>query len=99
MAGAGKRGRLWKATPSTPLLPELIVAAICRPGGFSMLTLVRAGLLAALLSLACGGAMAADKAFHRTDLDDAAVRLEAQIKTDAGAVTKPVAALRQDADA
>jgi hypothetical protein len=56
-----------------------------------MLTLVRAGLAAALIALACipasVSALAADKAFKRSDLDDAAIKLEAQIKADAGTVT------------
>ncbi len=66
-----------------------------------MLTLVRAGLTAALLALAFTPALAADgdKAFQRGDLDQAAIKLAAQIKQDAGAVTKPVAQLRKDADA
>ena len=60
---------------------------------------IRAGLAAALLALAVFPALAADKAFQRKDLDDAAIKLEAQIKSDAGTVTKPAAALRRDADA
>ncbi|MGI8527571.1 MAG: alpha-2-macroglobulin family protein [Pseudolabrys sp.] len=64
-----------------------------------MFSFVRAGLAVVLVSLACLAASAADKAFLRADLDDAAVKLEAQIKTDAGAVTKTVAQLRKDADA
>ena len=38
---------------------------------------------------------AADKPFQRSDLADSAVRLEAQIKTEAGQVAKPVATLAQ----
>ncbi len=64
-----------------------------------MLNVIRAGLAAALLALAVIPAMAADKAFTRKDLDDAAIKLEAQIKSDAGTVSKPAAALRRDADA
>ncbi len=64
-----------------------------------MISIVRAGLFAAVLSLACNSAFAADKAFQRPDLDQTAVKLEAQIKSDSGTVTKPVAALRKDADA
>ncbi len=64
-----------------------------------MFSLVRAGLLAVLLSLACFPANAADKAFTRADLDDSAIKLEAQIKTDAGNVTKAAPQLRKDADA
>src|SRR5262249_26414519 len=44
-------------------------------------------------------ANAADKPFQRDDLADAAIKLEAQIKSDAGVVTKPAATLRRDADA
>ena len=68
-----------------------------------MLTFARAGLCAglaaALLCLAPLGAMAADKAYQNGDLGEAAIKLEAQIKTDAGTVTKPAATLRKDADA
>ncbi len=64
-----------------------------------MFTSVRAGLAAALIALAVIPAIAADKAFKRSDLDDAAIKLEAQIKSDAGTVTKPAATLRRDADA
>ncbi|HTT47796.1 MAG TPA: alpha-2-macroglobulin [Pseudolabrys sp.] len=64
-----------------------------------MFTSVRAGLAAALIALALFPAMAADKAFKRGDLDDAAIKLEAQIKNDTGTVTKPAATLRRDADA
>ena len=64
-----------------------------------MFTSVPAGLAAALIALAIIPAMAADKAFKRSDLDEAAIKLEAQIKNDAGAVTKPAATLRSDADA
>jgi alpha-2-macroglobulin len=64
-----------------------------------MFTSVRAGLAAALIALTVFPAIAADKAFKRGDLDDAAIKLEAQIKSDAGTVTKPAATLRRDADA
>lgn len=64
-----------------------------------MLSVVRAGLAAALLALALYPAAAAEKAFKQGALDEAAIKLEAQIKSDAGAVTKPAAALRRDADA
>ena len=59
-----------------------------------MLASVRAGFAAALVALVSFTASAADKAFQRSDLADSAVRLEAQIKTDAGQVAKPVAQLR-----
>ena len=64
-----------------------------------MLHLIRAGLTAALVVLVMVPAFATDKAFHRGDLDDAAIKLEAQIKQDAGPVTKTAAALRKEADA
>jgi len=67
-----------------------------------MLAFIRAGfagaLAAALLALVVISAPAADKPFHRDDLADAAIRLEAQIKKDAGTVAKPAAALRREAD-
>src|SRR5262249_50192717 len=44
-------------------------------------------------------ASAADKPFKRDDLVDAAIKLEAQIKSETGQVTKPAAALRREADA
>ncbi len=64
-----------------------------------MRCVVRAGLIAALVCLVFSPAMAADKAFKQGDLDDSAIKLEAQIKSDAGTVTKPAATLRRDADA
>ncbi len=63
-----------------------------------MLNLIRAGLAAALVALLVVPAFAADKAFQRGDLDNAAIKLEAQIKRDAGPVTKTAAALRKEAD-
>jgi uncharacterized protein YfaS (alpha-2-macroglobulin family) len=66
-----------------------------------MLTFVRAGIAAALvilLPLLTTAPAAAEKAFQRDDLSDAAIKLEAKIKSDAGQVTKPLAALRRDAD-
>jgi uncharacterized protein YfaS (alpha-2-macroglobulin family) len=56
-----------------------------------------AGLFAALVAFSSFAA-AADKPYQRDDLADSAIRLEAQIKKDAGAVTKPAAALRREAD-
>jgi uncharacterized protein YfaS (alpha-2-macroglobulin family) len=64
-----------------------------------MLSFIRAGLAAALMTLVSYPAFAADKPFQRSDLADSAVRLEAQIKTEAGQVAKPVATLRSEADA
>jgi uncharacterized protein YfaS (alpha-2-macroglobulin family) len=64
-----------------------------------MLASVRAGIAAALVALLAFPAFAADKPFQRSDLADSAVRLEAQIKTEAGQVAKPVATLRSEAEA
>src|SRR5690348_11245540 len=68
-------------------------------GGSSMLASVRAGFAAALVALFSFTASAADKPFQRSDLADSAVRLETQIKTEAGQVAKPVATLRAEAEA
>jgi hypothetical protein len=66
-----------------------------------MLSLLRAGLAAALVAFVVTPVFAADgdKAFQRNDLEQAAIKLEAQIKQDAGTITKTVAQLRKDADA
>ena len=65
---------------------------------------IRVGLVAALVSIASISlglipASAAGKAFQRGELDEAAIKLEAEIKTDAGSPGKAVAQLRRDADA
>ncbi|MBS0247720.1 MAG: alpha-2-macroglobulin family protein [Proteobacteria bacterium] len=44
-------------------------------------------------------AQAADKAYQNADLDQAAITLEAQIKSDAGTVTKTPQVLKREADA
>jgi hypothetical protein len=64
-----------------------------------MLASVRAGVIAALVTLASATSFAADKPFQRDELADGALKLEAQIKAEAGTVAKPLAALRRDADA
>ncbi|MGJ4939311.1 alpha-2-macroglobulin family protein [Bradyrhizobium sp. HKCCYLS1011] len=64
-----------------------------------MIGLVRAAALCAALALGLASASAAEKTFKRDDLADAAIKLEAQIKSEAGPVNKPVATLRNDADA
>jgi alpha-2-macroglobulin len=61
--------------------------------------LVRAIMVCATLGLGLVSAQAADKAFRRDDLADAAIKLEAQIKSEAGPVAKSPATLRSDADA
>ena len=45
-----------------------------------MRCVVRAGLAAVLIAFALFPAMAADKAFKESGLDEAAIKLEAQIK-------------------
>src|SRR3979411_243027 len=62
-----------------------------------MLSFIRAGLAAALMTLISYPAFPSDKPFQRSDLADSAVRLEAQIKTESGQVAKPVATLRSEA--
>src|ERR1700716_3285438 len=64
-----------------------------------MIGLVRAAALCATLALGLISAQAADKAFKRDDLADSAVKLEAQIKSEAGPVAKSASSLRTDADA
>ncbi len=64
-----------------------------------MIGLIRAAALCATLALGLVTAQAADKAFKRDDLQDSAVKLEAQIKSEAGAVAKSSATLKTDADA
>src|SRR4051812_28483881 len=63
-----------------------------------MIGLVRAAALCATLALGLVSVQAADKAFKRDDLADSAIKLEAQIKSEAGVVAKPAASLRSDAD-
>jgi hypothetical protein len=64
-----------------------------------MIGLVRAATLCLTLALGLVTAQAADKAFKRDDLADSAIKLEAQIKGEAGPVAKAGASLRADADA
>ena len=68
-----------------------------------MLAFFRGGLLAAATAacvvLCSVPATAANKPFANDDLANSAIELEAQIKSDAGVATKPVAQLRRDADA
>ena len=74
-------------------------APVRGPGSSIMIGLVRATALCATLALGLVSAQAADKAFKRDDLADSAIKLEAQIKSEAGAVAKTSATLRTDADA
>src|SRR6202521_799248 len=64
-----------------------------------MIATVRAGMLAALVTFLSFPVFAASKPFHRDDLDDSAIKLEAQLKSDAGTIGKPVATLRREAEA
>jgi uncharacterized protein YfaS (alpha-2-macroglobulin family) len=64
-----------------------------------MIGLVRAVALCGVLALGLSSAQAADKAFKRDDLADSAIKLEAQIKSEAGAVNKSPSVLKTDADA
>src|SRR5580692_6170068 len=64
-----------------------------------MIGLVRAATLCATLALGLTSALAADKTFKRDDLADSAIKLEAQIKSEAGPVSKSSATLKSDADA
>ncbi|MFZ5738095.1 MAG: alpha-2-macroglobulin family protein [Pseudomonadota bacterium] len=64
-----------------------------------MIGWVRAVSLCAGLALGLASAQAADKAFQRDELADAAIKLEAQIKSEAAATNKPAASLRGEADA
>jgi hypothetical protein len=59
----------------------------------------RAGACAALALLVSCSALAAEKPFQRHELADAAIKLEAQIKQDAGTASKAVAVLHREADA
>jgi alpha-2-macroglobulin len=74
-------------------------AAVRGPRSSIMIGLVRAITVCATLVLGLTSAQAADKAFKRDDLADAAIKLEAQIKSEAGLVAKSTATLRTDADA
>ncbi len=64
-----------------------------------MIGLVRAAALCAMLALGLNSALAADKTFKRDDLADSAIKLEAEIKKEAGPVAKTTATLKTDADA
>jgi hypothetical protein len=64
-----------------------------------MIGLVRAATVCATLALGLSSALAADKVFKRDDLADSAIKLEAQIKSEAGTVSKSPATLKSDADA
>ena len=61
----------------------------------------RAGLIAALFVFVAAPltpVFPAEKTFQSADLDDAAIKLEADLKDEAGTVEKPVITLKRDAD-
>lgn len=60
--------------------------------------LVRAVGVCAVLALGLVSAGAAEKAFRRDELADRAIKLETQIRSEAGPVAKSAATLRTDAD-
>src|SRR2546430_8647808 len=62
-----------------------------------MIGLVRATVICATLALGLTAAGAADKAFKRDELADSAVKLEAQIKSEAGPVAQSPPTPRNDA--
>ncbi|MCP4619250.1 MAG: alpha-2-macroglobulin family protein [Bradyrhizobium sp.] len=64
-----------------------------------MIGLVRAAAFCATLALGLTSALAADKTFKRDDLADSAIKLEAEIKKEAGPIAKTTATLKTDADA
>src|ERR1700694_4808884 len=64
-----------------------------------MTGLVRAATFCATLALGLCTPQAAEKASKRDDLSDSALKLEAQIKSEAGALAKTNATLKTDADA
>src|SRR4051812_31699972 len=64
-----------------------------------MIGLFRATVICATLALGLTAAGAADKAFKRDELADSAIKLEAQIKSEAGPGAKSSPTLRSDADA
>src|ERR1700710_2679640 len=74
-------------------------ASVRGPGSSIMIGLVRAAALCATLMLGLVTAQAADKAFKRDDLADSAIKLEAQMKSEAGPFSNSPASLRTDADA
>jgi alpha-2-macroglobulin len=59
----------------------------------------RAGLFAALFVFATTPSLASPKTFQDDALDDAAITLEADLKEEAGTVDKPLATLKQEAEA
>jgi uncharacterized protein YfaS (alpha-2-macroglobulin family) len=77
----------------------LYEALVSGPRSSIMIGLVRAATLCATLLFGLVTAQAADKAFRRDDLADSAIKLEAQIKSEAGPIAKTNATLKTDAEA
>src|SRR4051794_2284523 len=75
------------------------IAAFVRARRSVMIGFVRAIFLCATMVLGLFPALAADKAFKRDDLADSAIKLEAQIKNEAGPGAQTGASLRTHADA
>src|SRR5262249_30131749 len=100
-AGAAMGGMAWPRPRHvlTLILPPRPAPHPDGNGGPPMRAFVRAAFAAALVLLLSVPAIAADKAFKRADLADAAIKLEAQIKAESGEVTKPMAGQRQEVDA
>jgi alpha-2-macroglobulin len=63
-----------------------------------MFAFFRTVALAGIVAVTSFAAQASQKAYQRDDLADAAVKLEAEIKREAGMVGKPIAVLRREAD-
>src|SRR5262249_30199462 len=74
--------------------PFLVATRVCPRRSSPMIGLVRAAALCATLAFGLVSAHAADKAFKRDDLTDAAIKLEAQIKSEAGPGAQSAAAPR-----
>src|SRR5262245_44272537 len=84
-------------TFSLPFMPR--PADAVAQGVFPMIGLVRAAAFCATLALGLNSAFAANKAVKRDELADSAIKLEAEIKKEAGPVAKTTATLKTDAGA
>src|SRR6201989_3533431 len=98
------RVRLFATPPRLPSVRHHFAPFYPRRGFFRarslpMIGLVRAAAFCATLALALSSALAADKSFKRDDLADSAIKLEAEIRKEAGPVAKTTATLKTDADA
>ncbi len=88
------RMRLFRSLCSAAISPSPFRAfsdptrRFVRAGSSVMIGLVRAAIICATMALGLVAAQAADKAFKRDDLANSAIKLEAQIKSEAGPVAK-----------